>query len=203
MNIEERELLLKLQTSKKNKLSIRIGNVALDQIIKDIKPKDITTMNELAYSTAKAITKRSGMKKKNRNRTSQKQPAWKRKIQKEIEAFRGELSLKEDLSKRINVKAREGGKVKRKYKLQNENDITTAKEIIKQKVKVKAQRSRRFEKRTKFYRQNKIFKTDAKKFYREMGKEPIKIKELPSIKDVEKFWKKSWCNEKEHNEEAE
>ena len=36
-----------------------------------------------------------------------------------------------------------------------------------------------------------------------MGKEPIEIKEPSSIKDVEKFWKKSWCNEKEHNEEAE
>ena len=57
-----------------------------------------------------------------------------------------------------------------KYKLQNENDIAMGKERIKQKVQVKAQRIRRFEKRTKFYRQNKIFKTDAKKFYCEMGK---------------------------------
>ena len=36
-----------------------------------------------------------------------------------------------------------------------------------------------------------------------MGKQPIKIKEPPSIKEVEKFWKKIWSNEKEHNEEAE
>ena len=62
MNIEEREPLLKLETNKKNKLSIRIGNIALDQIIKDIKLKDITT--ELTYSTAKAMTEKCGMKKK-------------------------------------------------------------------------------------------------------------------------------------------
>ena len=123
------------------------------------------------------------MKKKNSN--SHNQPAWKRKNPKEIEAFRGELSILEDLSNGI----RKGGKVKRKYKLKNENDITTAKERIKQKVHVKAQRIRRFEKRTKFYR--------------EMGKQPIEIKEPPSIKEVEKFWKKFWSNEKEHNEEAE
>ena len=36
-----------------------------------------------------------------------------------------------------------------------------------------------------------------------MGKQPIEIKELPSIKEVEKFWKKILSNEKEHNEEAE
>ena len=178
MNIEERELLLKLQTSKKNKLSIRIGNVALDQIIKDIKPKDITTMNELAYSTAKAITERSGMKKKNRNRTSQKQPAWKRKIQKEIEAFRGELSLPEDSSKRINVKARKGGKVKRKYNLQNENDITTAKEIIKQKVKVKAQRIRRFEKEQNFTGRIKYLRLMQRNSTGRWEKNPSKSKSL-------------------------
>ena len=35
-----------------------------------------------------------------------------------------------------------------------------------------------------------------------MGKQPIEIKEPPSIKEVEKFWKKIWSNEKKHNEEA-
>ena len=52
MNIEERELFLKLETNKKNRLNIRISNIPLDQIIKDIKPKDIT-LDKLTYSTAK------------------------------------------------------------------------------------------------------------------------------------------------------
>ena len=39
MNLEERQPLMKLETNKKNKLSIRIGNIAPDQIIKDFKPK--------------------------------------------------------------------------------------------------------------------------------------------------------------------
>ena len=136
INIEERETLLKLKTNKKNTINIRIGNIALEQIIKDIKPKDITTLNELTYSTAKAITERCGMKKKNRNRTIQKRPSWKRKIQKEIEAFKGELSILKDLSKEINIKPRKGQKVKRKYKLQNETDIRTTKERIEQKIQV-------------------------------------------------------------------
>ena len=36
-----------------------------------------------------------------------------------------------------------------------------------------------------------------------MGKEPIKIKEPPSIKELDNFWKKAWSNEKEYNEEVE
>ena len=84
MNTEEGEPLLKLETNKNNTLNIRIGNIALNQIIKDVKPKDITTLNALTYSTAKAMAERCGIKKKNRNRTSCTQPAWKCKTQKEI-----------------------------------------------------------------------------------------------------------------------
>ena len=95
------------------------------------------------------------MKKKNRSIARHKQPAWKRKIQKEIETLRGELSILEDLLKVINVRTRKGPKVKRNYKLQNENDATTIKERTEQKMQVKAHRIRRFEKRKKFYRQIK------------------------------------------------
>ena len=70
MNRKQQEPLLKLQTNKKNKFNIRIDNIELEQIINDIKPKDIATLNELTYSTAKAITERCSIKKKNRNRTS-------------------------------------------------------------------------------------------------------------------------------------
>ena len=35
-----------------------------------------------------------------------------------------------------------------------------------------------------------------------MEKQPIEIKEPPSTKEVEEFWKKIWSNEKERNEEA-
>ena len=57
---------------------------------------------------------RCDMKKKNRNKTCHKQPAWRRKIQKKIESFIGELSILKDLSKEINVKTRKGRKFKRK-----------------------------------------------------------------------------------------
>ena len=61
--------------------------------------------------------------------------------------------------------------------------------MIKQKMQLKAQRMRRYDKRSKFYRQNMIFKTDSKKFYREVGKEKILIRQAPPIENVEKYWK--------------
>ena len=46
----------------------------------------------------------------------------------------------------------------------------------KAKIQVKAQRERQFDKRNKFCRQNKIFQTDAKRFYREIGKNQVMVK---------------------------
>ena len=54
-------------------------------------------------------------------------------------------------------------------------------------MQLKAQRMRRYEKCRKFYHQNLIFKNDAKKFYREIGKEKVTINETPAINDIERF----------------
>ena len=78
----------------------------------------------------------------------------------------------------------------------------TAKETLKQQIQAMAQRIRRFEKRSRFFRQNKIFKEDAKKLYREMGKKKTDVNKPPAIKEVKNFWSKIWEEDKQHNEEA-
>ena len=54
-------------------------------------------------------------------------------------------------------------------------------------MQLKAQRLRRCEKRNKFYRQNVVFKTNAKKFYGEIGKETINVDDALSIEDSKVF----------------
>ena len=54
-------------------------------------------------------------------------------------------------------------------------------------MQLKAQRLRRYEKRNKFYRQNVVFKTNAKKFYGEIGKETINVDDAVSIEDSKVF----------------
>ena len=73
------------------------------------------------------------------------------------------LSILSELARGINVKGKMCRKLKREYKLKEEN-ITKVKETVKQRKQLKAQRMRRYERRGKFYRQNLIFKNDAKKF---------------------------------------
>lgn len=201
--MSERETLPKLSTNNKTRTTITLYNVALRSIVA-YTDKDITSLNNLLYATARAVTLHTGIKIKTKKKSHiNKQPKWKANLQKEIDSLRAEISILDELSKGINVNTRKSRKLKRKFNIVNQQSITTTKENLKQKMQVKAQRLRRFDKRNKFFRQNKIFQTDAKKFYRELGKSKIEIEEPPKTEEMEEFWKKIWENEKNFNSEAE
>ena len=121
----------------------------------------------------------------------------------EIESFRREISILEELQKDNGEKSGKARKVIRKYKILSKEQIPTIKEELKQKLQVRAQRLRRFDKCQKFFRQNKIFETDAKKFYREIGKETISVEAVPSEEQIREFWNSIWGKEKRFNEKAE
>ena len=99
-----------------------------------------------------------------------------------------ELSILDEISKGTAVKTRKARKVRNRNNVTDEYSLLTAKETLKQKIQVTAQRLRRYDKRNCLYRQNKIFKTDAKKFYREIGKGTINIEEPHVDEKMTKFW---------------
>lgn len=98
------------------------------------------------------------------------------------------------------MESRGSRKLKTKYILNISNNNLTTKETIKQNVQLKALRIRRFEKRKK--KKNLLAKPNTKKFYREVDKETIILKEPPS-KEFEIFWKGIWSKEKENNKNVE
>ena len=200
--MQDRILLPKIQLNRANRKTIELANRAVKEVTTII-GKDITTLNGLIYSAATVITRHCGVKLVKKKQTAHKQPAWKRKIEKEIEQWRGEISILEEVSKGSRVKSGKVAKLKGKYKIRDPSDIPPITETLKQKVLAKAQRVRRYEKRGKFFRQNRIFKTDAKKFYRQLGKGQQKVEKVPSVNEIEDFWKNIWSNDKEFNRDAE
>ena len=56
------------------------------------------------------------------------------------------------------------------YEEEDEEQLTACKEDLKQALQAKAQRLRRYIKRSEQYKQNKMFREDSKRFYRELGK---------------------------------
>ena len=75
--------------------------------------------------------------------------------------------------------------------------------MINQQITAKSQRTRPYEKRNKQYRQNKLFKNNAKQFYSEIGKKQIDVNDKPLLAEVEDFWSKISEDEDGYTEGAE
>ena len=110
------------------------------------------------------------------------------KIENEIGNLRKEISILDELQ---NGKLLKPKRIIKKYHPKEKHQISTSKEELKQKLQYKAQRLRLFIKRNNFYRQNKIFETDAKKFYGKNGKNIVRVDKTkkPSQRILEKYLK--------------
>ena len=187
-NIEmnDRHSLVKVKSNKQALKQIKIANYAMKGIL-ELEP-DLTELNQLIYAIACVVNPKTNNNSKPKAKICKK-PKWKEKIEREIEYFRGEISILEELSKGVAVKTRKARKVIQKYKVSPEQTkIPEITETLKQKVQLKAQRIRKYEKRTKFFRQNRLFKDDPKRLYREIGKQTIEVNDIPSENEIKNFW---------------
>lgn len=156
-DMAERSVLPKIKTDKKSKKVIQRANKAIEQIKHFNAGFSLTELNQLIYAAATVITDELDLKPRKTTNRKRKQPAWKLKLQKDIETKRKELSIIAELEKGHRVKERKVRNIERKYNIRRNQSLAEVKGIIKQQMQAKAQRIRRFEKRCKFYRQNKTF----------------------------------------------
>jgi len=204
IEMKDRQSLVKIRNNKQALKQIKIANYAMKEILEEFEP-DLTEMNQLIYATAYVVSSQTNNFKDKKSKPNNcKKPKWREKIEREIDHFRGEISILEELSKGVSVKSRKARKVIRKYNLSSEQTrIPEIKETLKQKLQLKDQRIRRYEKRTKFFRQNKIFKDDPKRLYREISKKTIEVKDIPSENEIRNVWGNIWSNDKGFNADAE
>ena len=145
--MNERDTLLKIRHPHKYNTILKIGNKALEQLCHDMNP-DLTELNELIYATGRVLQAKCGLKsRKKKTKRKPSKAKWQVKIEKEIENFRREISILEELQKDSGEKSGKARKLIRKYKILSKEQIPTIKEELKQKLQVKAQRLRRFDKR--------------------------------------------------------
>ena len=203
MLIHERPALPKIKIDHHAKDRIEIANKAIFQIKKELgKPLDLTEVNCCVYATASVISESLIYKPKFKKKGKSKHLVWKEKFENGIKHLRGELSLLTEIRIGNTVNQKKKVRIFKKYNIKSSDDVIHNIEILKQKLQAKAQRFRRFTKRSNFFRQNKIFREDAKKFYRELGKNKIEVNNPPTTEEVETFWSNIWENEKEHNRNA-
>ena len=198
--MKERKKLSKLKNDKKLKRMVK----TLDKIIEEMSTDnmDLTTINQMQYTAALLITNKTMPPKPTTNRKPRGgPPAWQQRLQKQIDQLRGDISIITEYTKG-NTTNNIGRKLKtipKKHKLTADEQLIACKGDLKQTLQAKAQRIRRHTKRSEQYKQNKMFREDSKRFYRELGKKTIQIEKPPHIREVKKFWQNILEQEVKHN----
>ena len=75
-------------------------------------------------------------------------------------------------------------------------------EELTQKVSTKTQRLSRYRKRQNQYCQNKLFRTDCKKFYNRLRQTYPNVNNAPGREEVENFWREIYGEKVQYNGEA-
>ena len=108
-------------------------------------------------------------------------------MENEILRKRSDVSALTERQKRSRIRGNRENQTKKRYNINFADHTTVVREKLKQQIQTKAQRIRGFVKRNNFFRQNKVCKKDAYKFYRELGKKTVIVNETPSVQEVEAF----------------
>ena len=92
-------------------------------------------MNE--YATTAVVPENSGIILKKHRKRGRKEPAWKKRIEKEITRMRGDLAMLTELTKDNGISDRKKRKILRRYVIKDKGDIGVEKERLKQKIQAK------------------------------------------------------------------
>jgi len=196
-----RPRLQKLQNMFKLKVIIKTANEATGETL-DEKDLNTTELNHLIYAAATVIMEEiNGMGQYRLQTQRSTTPPWVRRIQDSINDIRKDLSalveIQRENRKVMNIKRT---RLLKKYNIEGKESLDQLIEELKQKVSAKMQQLSRYRKRRTQYYQNKLFRTDCKKFYNRLWQPKPNMKNAPGKEEVENFWREIYgikvsCNE--------
>jgi hypothetical protein len=155
--------------------------------ILDEKDLNITELNHLIYAAATVITEEMNGTGECKLQTQRsKTPPWVRRMQGSINDIRKEFSalveIRRDNRKVMNINRT---RLLKKYNIEKTEGLDQLIEELKQKVSTKTQRLSRYRKRQNQYYQNKLFRTDCKKFYIRLRQTYPNVNNAPGKEEVE------------------
>ena len=178
----ERQRLPRIFASSKIQKRISDVNAIIDS--SKVEPD----MSEISYLVYTAASKRHGSK--TAKSANSHTPTWRRRLDMEIPTLRRAISLLEEarkgsssirllhelrlLRQRLSIAPSEA------------RDVTINR--LKMELQSKREKARRLEKNRKRLRQNGLFQRDARRFYRDLGKQTIQITSPPSESEIEQYW---------------
>ena len=117
MKIEERENLCKIRSDKKVKILINRTKIATKEILCECE-EALETINKVTYAGAYVVTEKINQNpKKFTNRRVKTKSCLKEKTEKEINRLRGEVSILDELIRRVKLKSQILNKMNKKHKI--------------------------------------------------------------------------------------
>ena len=172
----------------------------IDLTLKFITKNTITETNRLVQAAANVIAEAAGYKV-SAKKASKNEPAWKRRIQKNIDNLRRSISqldrLKKGEIKKLNIEKR----LEREFHIRQKG-ISTVLEELKQRLVAMSARMRRYEDCSVQYRQNMLFESNQKKLFDEIEGKSKGEAVVPNAEESQKFWSDIWDNPVKHNENS-
>lgn len=207
IGIEERIPVQKIQNTKKAQPKIWEANATIRKIIEEQTedtPISLEDLNALIYAAAKVVSDIENPEQSsptNRRRMNNGPPLWQKRLEARILGYRKELSKLANAAKDKNRQ-----RVEELMATHRANDRTTTEEAIeylKQRTAALAQRVRRYKKRAKQYYQNRQYEKNQKSFFRSLRDTAIRVDKIPTVEEVDTFWRGIYEDDIKHNEEAE
>lgn len=170
-------------------LNINMANRAMQQILYE-GTQDLNDLNCLIYSTARVLSDAYVNPPRNSHTTPKihrKIPPWKHRIRKQIEEARKTLSRLVNITWERPTPGE--ADLLRVENISTPQELKTVIEALKQRVAALACRMRRIERSKTQYYQNKMYRVNRKKLFREILRESSSTgKDVPSVSDLEQFW---------------
>ena len=90
-----------------------------------------------------------------------------------------------------------------KYKI-HKKKLAVVQEEIRQRIIAKEQKIKRYQNRINQFQQNRSFKNNQGRFYKNLNNDgQYEKSEVPDAEEAKKFWQGIWGEEKEHNKNGE
>ncbi|XP_047501775.1 uncharacterized protein LOC125047544 [Penaeus chinensis] len=199
IEVMQRKGLNKLKHSKQNSELLPAANSALARICEK-EHLNLTEINQLIYAAA-AVISGEIKQKPPRKPMSSEGPKWKMRIKSKISLLRKDISVLAELNKGVACRSlhQKANKIKSRHGI---SELAELIRTLKMKLQAKAQRLRRYAERSDQFHQNRLFRENTKKFYRDLNQNQKPVIEPPSQSDVEDFWRSILEDGRHHNTEA-
>ena len=186
-----------------DKVKVRAEARKVNAVIGNITVNNITQCNDLLYAAAYVVTEKLGKNKNSNPRKNKEEPAWKRRIQGNINQWRADISRIEQIQGgKMKASGKEFERMNTKYKILEKGTVGVS-QMLKMKVKAGATKIHRFEERNMQYHQNNTFRNDMKRFFKEINGQLEENSESPDPTEATQFWSDIWSKPCSHNKEAE